>query len=100
MLTCADLTVFPTQYEEETLLVQNKVLGQDKGIIWNGCVVATMSMHERWSHMHREDLVNIAPGMDILLALGVCYVRYDKQKTDQAIAASASSASAATSVAV
>jgi hypothetical protein len=30
-----------------------------------------MSQHKKWSHMHRIDIVNVAPGMDILLALGV-----------------------------
>ena len=87
MLTRSGLTIFPSPYEEQTLLVQKKVLGQDKGILWNGHVAATMALHEQWKHFHREDLVNVAPGMDILLALGVCYVRYEKQKTDAAIAA-------------
>ncbi|KAF1968088.1 hypothetical protein BU23DRAFT_541632 [Bimuria novae-zelandiae CBS 107.79] len=81
------LTIFPTPYDEQTMLVQNKVLEQEKGILWNGYVAATMSMHEKWKHMHREDILNIAPGMDILLALGVCYVRYDKQQTDAKTAA-------------
>ncbi|KAL1608075.1 hypothetical protein SLS60_003014 [Paraconiothyrium brasiliense] len=94
------LTVFRTPYAEETMLVQNKVLEQDKGILWNGFVVATMSMHEKWKHLHREDLVNVAPGMDILLALGVCFVRYDKQKTDaKTAAANANAANAGSSAA-
>lgn len=76
------LTIFPTPRAEQTMLVKNKVLEQEKGVLWNGYVVTTMSMHQKWKHLHREDLLNIAPGMDILLALGVCYVRYDKQKTD------------------
>lgn len=82
VLTLPGLTIFPTPRAEQTMLVKNKVLEQEKGVLWNGYVVTTMSMHQKWKHLHREDLLNIAPGMDILLALGVCYVRYDKQKTD------------------
>jgi len=70
--------------------------------MWNGHVVCTISKHEAWSHMRKEDLLNIAPGMDILLAVGIAYVRYDKQKTQAKIvssnaqAANAASAAAAT----
>ena len=97
-----ELTVFPTLHDAQTLLVQNKVLGEDKGVMWNGHVVCTISKHEAWSHMRKEDLLNIAPGMDILLAVGIAYVRYDKQKTQAKIvssnaqAANAASAAAAT----
>jgi len=75
-------------------------MGQDKGVMYNGHVVATMSHHEQWGHMRREELVNVAAGMDILLALGLCYVRYDKQLTDQKIGnASATNASNAAAIA-
>jgi len=102
-LPCIDkhpgLTIQPTAYDKRTLQVENKVLGQGKGIIHNGQVVVTMSHHEFWSHLRREEIVNVAAGMDILLALGMCYVRYDKQLTDQKIAnagaANASSSGAA-----
>ncbi|KAJ4288929.1 hypothetical protein N0V90_011270 [Kalmusia sp. IMI 367209] len=91
------LTTFPTITESQTMLVQNKVLDQEKGILYDGHVVATMSSFEKWKHVHREDLLNIAPGMDILLALGVSYVRYDKQKTDAKMAAGNASAANASS---
>lgn len=56
--------------------------GQEKGILIDGTPVATMSRHEPWSHIARHDLVHVAPGMDILLALGVNWIRADKQKQD------------------
>ncbi|CAO2653438.1 Nn.00g028490.m01.CDS01 [Neocucurbitaria sp. VM-36] len=70
--------------------IQNKIQGQDKGILMDGTPVATMSRHEAWSHMSRHDLVHVAPGMDILLALGVNWIRADKQKQDAKAAAAAS----------
>jgi hypothetical protein len=69
--------------------VQNKVHGAEKGVLVNGQPGATMSRHEVWSHVHRIDLINVAPGMDILLALGVNWVRADKQKQDSKAAAAA-----------
>ncbi|KAF2800276.1 hypothetical protein K505DRAFT_404114 [Melanomma pulvis-pyrius CBS 109.77] len=85
------LTIMLTSKTSQTLVVRNKVLGQDKGILLNGAPAATMSQPEVWSHVRREDFIHIAPGMDILLALGVNWVRVDKQNTDAHAAASAAS---------
>ncbi|KAJ4364488.1 hypothetical protein N0V83_009082 [Neocucurbitaria cava] len=77
-----------TDFAGHDIQVQNKILGQEKGILMDGNPVATMSRHEAWSHMARHDLIHVAPGMDILLALGVNWVRADKQKRDtQAVVA-------------
>jgi len=62
--------------------VHNKIHGQDKGIVIEGHPVATMSRLGAWKHVARHDLVHVAPGMDILLALGVNWIRADKQKQD------------------
>jgi len=70
-------------------VVQNKVYGAEKGVLINGQPGATMSRHEAYSHMHRIDIINVAPGMDILLALGVNWIKADKQKQDAKIAAGA-----------
>ncbi|KAI8941721.1 hypothetical protein NX059_002928 [Plenodomus lindquistii] len=67
--------------------VHNKVLGQDKGIVIEGQPVATMSRHGQWKHVARHDLVHVAPGMDILIALGVNWIRADKQNQDAMTAA-------------
>ncbi|KAF2024234.1 hypothetical protein EK21DRAFT_104801 [Setomelanomma holmii] len=64
------------------VIVQNKVQGADKGILINGQPATTMKRHEAWKHVHRMDIINVAPGMDILLALGVNWIRQDKQKQD------------------
>jgi hypothetical protein len=67
------------------LLIRNKVLGQEKGILLNGSPVATMSQQGQWSSVHRQDVIHVAAGMDILLALGVNWVRVDKQAADDKI---------------
>jgi hypothetical protein len=69
--------------------VQNKVQGADKGILVNGQPAATMTRHEEWKHVHRMDIISVAPGMDILLALGVTWIRADKQKQDTKTAVAA-----------
>jgi hypothetical protein len=69
--------------------VQNKVNGADKGVLVNGQPAVTMNRHEQWKHVHRMDIINVAPGMDILLALGVNWIRQDKQKQDNKAAVAA-----------
>jgi hypothetical protein len=69
--------------------VQNKVQGAGRGILINGQPGATMRRHEEWKHVHRIDLISVAPGMDILLALGVNWIRADKQKQDTKTAVAA-----------
>ncbi|KAF2849474.1 hypothetical protein T440DRAFT_469240 [Plenodomus tracheiphilus IPT5] len=67
--------------------VHNKVQGQEKGIFIEGNPVATMSRFEVWKHIARHDIVHVAPGMDILIALGVNWIRVDKQEQDAVTAA-------------
>ncbi|KAF2730969.1 hypothetical protein EJ04DRAFT_579459 [Polyplosphaeria fusca] len=65
------------------LQVQNRVSGAEKAILWNGRMVATMNKHQELQHLRRQDRVDVAPGMDILLALGVAWIRIVKQKKDE-----------------
>jgi hypothetical protein len=74
---------------QNRVVVQNKVNGADKGILINGMPGATMSIHKAYTTMHRTDLINVAPGMDILLALGINWIRADKQASDAKAVASA-----------
>lgn len=67
--------------------VHNKINGQDKGIMIENTPVATMSRLGAWKHAARHDVVHVAPGMDILLALGVNWIRVDKQNQDAVTAA-------------
>ena len=62
--------------------LKKKILGQDRGIVMNGQPVATMSTPSRWGHLRREDIIHVAPGMDILLAVGMNWVRVDKENSD------------------
>ncbi|KAF1850579.1 uncharacterized protein K460DRAFT_423065 [Cucurbitaria berberidis CBS 394.84] len=61
-------------------MVQNVVHDQGKSILIDGNPVATISRSKPWSISARRDLVHVAPGMDILVALGVTWIRADKQK--------------------
>jgi len=78
------LTVHPFHFPTLELAVQNKVLGEDKGILWNGVPIATMSKHKEFEHIKRRELVCVAPGMDVLLALGIACCRIDKNNKETA----------------
>jgi hypothetical protein len=56
----------------------------------NGNAGSTATKPNLWK-LHQENTVNVAPGMDILLALGVNWIRYDKMNTDIKTASKASS---------
>jgi hypothetical protein len=83
------LTINERSATGKMISVENKILGQDKGILVNGTPVATMSKFEEWSHMSRQDIIHVAPGMDILLALAVNWIRTDKQEEDSKMIAAA-----------
>ncbi|OAL47710.1 hypothetical protein IQ07DRAFT_589885 [Pyrenochaeta sp. DS3sAY3a] len=83
------LTINERSAAGKMISVENKIMGQDKGILVNGTPVATMSKFEEWSHMSRQDIIHVAPGMDILLALAVNWIRTDKQEEDSKMVAAA-----------
>ncbi|KAF2821219.1 hypothetical protein CC86DRAFT_459364 [Ophiobolus disseminans] len=83
------VTINGTSAASSNVMMQNKVNGAEKGVLINGQLGASMSRHEVWSHMHRIDLINVAPGMDILFALGLNWIRADKQKQEEKAAISA-----------
>lgn len=83
------LTINEKSASSNRVLLQNKVNGADKGVLVNGQPGVTMKRHEEWKHVHRIDIINVAPGMDILLALGLNWVRADKQKQDTKTAVAA-----------
>ncbi|KAH8725648.1 hypothetical protein GQ44DRAFT_706891 [Phaeosphaeriaceae sp. PMI808] len=85
------MTISDRGVARDNIMIQNKVLGTDKGVFVNGHAAATMTRHEEWKHVHRHDIIHVAPGMDILLALGVNCIRADKQKQDAKTAAAAAS---------
>ena len=69
--------------------VQKKIMGQDAVIMMNGSPVAGVKSTHSWAAMKSEFHVHVAPGMDILLALAVTWIRYDKQNEDSKTAAAA-----------
>jgi hypothetical protein len=71
------------------VLVQNKVLCTDKGILFKKTPAMTKKRYEEWKHLHGMDIFNVTPGMNILLALGVAWIRADKQKQEEKVAISA-----------
>lgn len=42
-----------------------------KGILLDGNPVVAMGQQGFWKNTHREDVVHVAPGMDVVLALAV-----------------------------
>jgi hypothetical protein len=60
--------------------MENRVQGQDRGLILNKQPVATF--HTPRTFFRREEHINVAQGMDISLAVGVAIARYDKQAED------------------
>jgi hypothetical protein len=76
------LTVHPTPtvpYAPD-LRLQNRILGFEKGILWNERPVAVMTEGLR---AKRTDHVHVAQGMDILLVVGMAFIRREKQKGDE-----------------
>ncbi|KAF2676597.1 hypothetical protein K458DRAFT_396757 [Lentithecium fluviatile CBS 122367] len=62
--------------------IEKKVASGDYlGIMVNGNLATTVSKPNSWK-LKKENTVNVAPGMDILLALGVNWIRFDKQDMD------------------
>jgi hypothetical protein len=50
-------------------------LNAKKGILLDGKLVVAMGQRSFWSHTHREDVVHVAPGMNVVLALAVNWVK-------------------------
>jgi hypothetical protein len=80
-------TVYPEQDTSQPLEYQDKVHGRDKGLLLGGQLLATYNDQNVWSLKRRQHVVKVAPGMDMLVALGMAYVRYDKLKDDANTAA-------------
>lgn len=54
-------------------------LNAKKGILLDGKLVVAMGQRGFWSHTHREDVVHVAPGMNVVLALAVNWVKIDQE---------------------
>ena len=78
----SDLTVHDKSLDGQKVEFDNKVAGEEKGLLINDNPVMTISRYEKWAHMDAEYIVHVAPGIDILLALGVACIRANKQKQD------------------
>jgi hypothetical protein len=50
-----------------------------KGVLLDGNPVAAMGQQGFWSHTRREDVVHVAPGMDVVLALAVNWIKIDQE---------------------
>ncbi|RYN48279.1 hypothetical protein AA0120_g2915 [Alternaria tenuissima] len=79
-----DLTVHDKYLETQNIEFEKDVAGEEKGLLANGNPIMTVSRHAKWAHRHAEWEVHVAPGMDLLLALGMAWIRSDQQKTADA----------------
>ncbi|PVH92226.1 hypothetical protein DM02DRAFT_605627 [Periconia macrospinosa] len=84
-----DLTVNPISSQTLPLAIQKNVMGQSAVIMVNGSPAAGFKDGNGWTHMRSQFEIHVAPGMDILLALAVNWVRHDKHMEDQKAAVSA-----------
>jgi hypothetical protein len=80
-----DLTIHDKYLENQNIEFEKDVAGEEKGLVANGNPVMTVSRHAKWAHRHAEWVVHVAPGMDLLLALGMAWIRTDQQKTADAV---------------
>ncbi|KAJ8118360.1 hypothetical protein OPT61_g626 [Boeremia exigua] len=76
-----DLTLVSSDPHLPLVEVRNKTANGDLGVIVNDLLAMSITKPNmlKW---RRENVVNVAPGMDILLALGLNWIRYDKQSMD------------------
>jgi hypothetical protein len=82
----ADLRVHDKALDGQKVEFENdKVAGEEKGLLINGNLVMTVTRHGKWAHVDAKYIIYVAPGMDILLALGVAWIRVDKQKQDDTV---------------
>jgi hypothetical protein len=63
------------------MAIQTKVQGQKMGLLLSGQPVATI--HAPSMHLRREDHINVAKGMDMVVATGFAVALYDKQKESE-----------------
>ena len=83
-----DLTVHAPDLAGRTVeIAKIETLKAKKGVLVDGHPVVAMRQHEFWSHTHREDVVSVAEGMDLVLAVAVNWVKID-QENEAAAAAS------------
>ncbi|KAI4923932.1 hypothetical protein J4E85_008089 [Alternaria conjuncta] len=80
-----NITVHDKYVENQKIEFERKVAGEEKGLVVNGNPVMTISRHAKWAHMHATFVVHVAPGMDLLFALGVAWIRSDKQRQEDAV---------------
>ena len=50
-----------------------------KGVLVDGHPAVAMRQQEFWSHAHRRDVVFVAPGMDVVLAVALNWVKIDQE---------------------
>ncbi|KAF2647805.1 hypothetical protein K491DRAFT_723118 [Lophiostoma macrostomum CBS 122681] len=80
-------TVHPDQHTSQPLEYRDKVHGRDKGLLLDERLLAIYKDRSVWSLKRKPHVVKIAPGMDMLVALGMAFVRYDKLRDDANTAA-------------
>lgn len=76
------LTLHTASHSEIQITIRNGVGGQEKSAFYNGVMVAGTSRSGEWKHLRRQDHVYVAPGFDVLVAIGIAFVRVDKQTDD------------------
>ncbi|KAG9195624.1 hypothetical protein G6011_00745 [Alternaria panax] len=67
----SDLTTHDKYIEIQNMKFEKDVASEEKGLVANSNPVMTVYRHAKGTHRHAEWDVHVAPGMDLLLALGM-----------------------------
>jgi hypothetical protein len=70
-------------YQAQTLELQNKAHKRQQSILIHGNPAATIREHEAGLHFTRQTIAQVAPGMDLTLAVGVAIAHYLVKKMDE-----------------
>ncbi|KZM21295.1 hypothetical protein ST47_g7591 [Ascochyta rabiei] len=75
-----DLVVHDASLSGRTIeIAKIDTLNANKGVIIDGHPAVAMGQKGFWSHTHREDVVSVAPGIDIVLAVAVTWAKIDQE---------------------
>lgn len=74
------MTVHDASFSTHTIEISNiDATNAKKSILLDGNLLVATGQQGFWSHTHREDVVHVAPGMDVVLALAVNWVKTDQE---------------------
>ncbi|CAI6336223.1 unnamed protein product [Periconia digitata] len=84
-----DLTAYPSPNQRLPMPIEKGVMGKSAAVMLNGQPAVTFKDGSDWKHARSQCHIDVAPGMDIILAIAVNWIRYDKKVEDRKAVAAA-----------